>query len=198
MNNENTASLVYHLRDYLANINITELGPFLRLWPEPDAPLRFIPESTLPVLRWLPEMIQAAAVSTRTLVKKVAGCADRLAWGQTYSSDDFGSLFLERYGWTELVGQRGLVPSRHLACGLLLLGPETEYPMHRHEAEEVYIPLTVGTDWKRGEEGWIRRKPGLPIYHGTWIPHGMRTGSAPLMALYLWHGGDLTQKSIIV
>jgi hypothetical protein len=50
---------------------------------------------------------------------------------------------------------------------------------------------------KKGEEPWKYRPEGIPIYHKSWIGHGMKTGSAPLLALYLWRGGNLTQKSII-
>jgi hypothetical protein len=30
------------------------------------------------------------------------------------------------------------------------------------------------------------------------MPHAMRTEGAPLLALYLWRGGDLAAKSVIL
>ena len=92
---------------------------------------------------------------------------------------------------------RGLVKSRELACGFLMLGPDIEYPLHSHAAQEIYVPLTSQSLWKKGDELWKYRQEGVPIYHKSWVDHGMKTGSAPLLALYLWRGGNLTQKSHI-
>jgi hypothetical protein len=123
--------------------------------------------------------------------------ASYLTWNQTYSAEDFGAGFLEKYGWTEFIGQRGPIASYRMACGVLLLGPEIEYPRHSHEAEEVYVPLTGPTLWQRSDQDWTYRAPGRPVYHSSWVPHAMRTEKVPLLALYLWRGGDLVQKSRI-
>ena len=109
----------------------------------------------------------------------------------------FGENFLNNYGWTEIVGLRGPIASNTIACGFLLLGPNTEYPKHSHEAEEIYIPFSSDTLWFKGEEGGMPREIGVPIYHQPWVSHGMRTGVDPLLALYIWRGGDLCQKSHI-
>ena len=127
----------------------------------------------------------------------LAGIVDQIAWGQTYSAEDFGVEFLKNYGWTEFIGQRGPIPSEQMACGVLMLGPQVEYPRHRHEAEEVYFPLTGQTRWQQGNQGWTLRPLGQPIFHAPWVPHAMKTGVSPLLALYLWRAGDLTQKSLI-
>ena len=83
-----------------------------------------------------------------------------------------------------------------MACGVLMLGPQVEYPRHRHEAEEVYIPLTGQTLWLQGNQEWTLHPLGQPIFHAPWVPHAMKTGAAPLLALYLWRAGDLKQKSL--
>ena len=124
--------------------------------------------------------------------------SNSLAWGQTYSAQDFGLGFLEKYGWTEIIGQRGPIASDRIACGFLLLGSQVEYPRHRHEAQEVYVPLTGKTLWLQGNQDWNYRTPGLPVYHASWEPHAMRTETVPLLALYLWRGGNLVQKSLLM
>ena len=143
------------------------------------------------------EAVAATHKKALFLVDTLSSVAGQIAWGQTYSVDDFGSGFLEKYGWTELIGLRGPIASECIACGFLMLGPEIEYPRHRHEAEEVYIPLTEPTFWLRGNEDWVSRTACRPIYHTSRIPHAMRTESVPLLALYLWRGGNLVQKSKI-
>ena len=182
-------------RALLAGFDQPELTPFLDEWPTADAARRIVEPRPLPVLRWLDQTPAMTVTEARPLVDEVVAAAGALAWGQTYAAGDLGERFLERYGWSELIGLRGPIASDRLACGVLLLGPEIEYPPHSHAAEEIYLPLAGTADWLRGGEGWRRRRPGELIHHPSGIAHAMRTGEQPLLALYLWRGGDLAQKS---
>ncbi|MBC2837272.1 dimethylsulfonioproprionate lyase family protein [Paragemmobacter straminiformis] len=168
---------------------VPEAAPFLADWPG-GAERRAQTAGTLPVCRWLGGM-------AGDLAGMVAGGAGALEWRQTYGAGDFGAEFLSRYGWTEVVGLRGPIPSERVAAGFLLLGPEVTYPPHKHEAEEVYLPLSGRAWWQKGEV-WRQVEPFTAIHHPGWVPHAMRTEGAPLLALYLWRGGDLAAKSEIL
>jgi mannose-6-phosphate isomerase-like protein (cupin superfamily) len=170
---------------------------FLAQWPRIVTPDRAAPASTLPVLRWLPHPEGPDADPRHRLVRRLHHLHARLTWSQTYRAEDFGADFLDRYGWTELIGARGPVASETLACGFLLLGPEVEYPDHYHVAEELYIALSGTALWRCGPGAWRAQPPGAILHHPPNMPHAMRTSREPLLALYLWCGGDLTQKSII-
>ena len=172
-------------------------APFLADWPHLVAtrPTRV---GRLPVCRWVASLEPLAAPATRALVRDFVAAADFLEWRQTYSAVDFGPEFLERYAWTELVGLRGPIGSEKVACGFLMLGPETEYPAHAHEAEEIYLPLAGEALWMRGEESFVARAPGAMIEHSSWTPHATKTREDPLLALYVWRGGNLAAKSEIV
>jgi hypothetical protein len=189
--------LITLLHGFLKGLDDVHINSFLTDWPTAKTPTRFIVRLPLPVLSWIPAALSARHKEAALVVDTLSSVANQIAWGQTYSVDDFGSGFLERYGWTELIGLRGPVASERIACGFLMLGPRIEYPRHSHEAEEVYIPLTEPTFWMRGNEDWVSRTACRPIYHTSRIPHAMRTESTPLLALYLWRGGNLTQKSHI-
>ena len=93
--------------------------------------------------------------------------------------------------------ERGPIASRRLAVGFLLLGPDVAYPLHSHEAEEIYLVLSGTAAWRRGGEPWRDEAPGALIHHPSRAPHAMRTEREPLLALYAWRGGDLAQKSTI-
>ena len=123
--------------------------------------------------------------------------AGDLDWRQTYSSADFGQRFLDNYGWSEWIGERGAFISDAIACGVLMLGPDTEYPAHSHEAEELYLPLAGRAWWRAGESDWRLREAGTWIHHPAWTIHAMRTGAEPLLAAYVWRAGDLSAKSRI-
>lgn len=188
------ANLIY---DYLAGMDDTGLAPFLADWPSKPFKTRSVSQSRLPVLSYLPELATADDTNTQRIIKLLLTSAEDLNWGQTYSTKEFGTAFLEKYGWMELIGLRGQIKSSDIACGFLLLGPDTEYPKHSHEAREVYVPLASQAQWVRGNGEWISRPANVPIYHDSGLAHGMRTGDKPLLALYLWQGGDLAQKSHI-
>jgi len=161
-----------------------------------DMPARQLDARPLAVVRHLPACT-ASSKRGEKLVTSLADKADRLHWGQTYAASDFGQDFLDGYGWVELFGTRGHFANDVVAGGFLLLGPGISYPDHHHVAEEIYIPLTGGAQWRKGEGGFVRRAADEVIHHPSNVNHAMRTGPEPLLALYLWRGGPLAQKSVI-
>jgi mannose-6-phosphate isomerase-like protein (cupin superfamily) len=183
------------LRIWLASLDEPVLRPFLEpLWRAERR--RFPAPIGLPVLSWLDVLPGGAAKRTAALVTEAIQSSGELAWGQTYGAADFGQRFLERYGWTELAGQRGPFYSDEVAAGLMMLGPDTDYPAHRHVAEEFYIVLSGTASWSR-DEVVGEQAPGRLIHHPSMMWHGVATSDQPLLTLYLWRGGDLTQKSEI-
>jgi hypothetical protein len=178
----------------LNSLAAPELAPFLADWPRTQQ-RRAVVSRTLYVLRWLPEAARDAPSFGHALVKSLCRAAPSLAWGQTYTVSELGADFLENYGWSELIGEHGPIPSEQIACGWLLLGPGTLYPRHRHEAEEIYLPLAGRAAWQQGDGLWREKSPGTLIHHGRDEPHAMRAGDRPLLALYVWRSADLSQKA---
>jgi hypothetical protein len=187
-------ALAAALERLLAALATPLLAEFLSAWPRPDA-ARAVDAAQIPVLRHLPLAGRAAPPAYTSFVAELARHGDALAWRRSYPSGAAPEAFLDNYGWTELVGLTGPVPSRELAAGLLLLGPHTCYPPHRHEAEEVYVPLAGTAGWRRGAAPWIHAPPGSVIHHPRWMTHSMQTGAEPLLAAYLWRSDDLGQKA---
>jgi hypothetical protein len=184
-------------KELLKGLLAPELAPFLDVWPRASGQRRVEPNA-LPVLRWLPEARETAPAFSYQFVAALVEAAPRLEWRRSYGVAEVGAAFFDNYGWTELMGLEGPTPSEHLACGVLLLGPQLTYPPHWHEAEEIYVPLAGAASWKCGSEAWRERRPGTVIHHARHEPHAMRTGASSLLALYLWRSHDLTQKSRLV
>jgi hypothetical protein len=107
----NLIALLAAIRDFLGGINDVHIESFLSDWPSANCITRPVLPHRLPVLSWLPAAVKAAGKNTEGIVKMLAAQANRIAWGQTYSAQDFGLGFLEKYGWTELIGQRGPIAS---------------------------------------------------------------------------------------
>jgi hypothetical protein len=188
-------ALVIAIRSFLEGLDNVRLKPYLAEWPSEYDITRAILPHELPILSCLSVAVKTAGEKTEHMVKMLASLSNYLTWGQTYSLQDVGVGFLEKYGWTEFIGLRGPIASKRIACGMLFLGPQVEYPRHWHTAEEVYVPLAGKALWQQGNQAWAYREIGQPIYHATEEPHAMRTYNLPLMALYLWRGGNLVQKS---
>jgi hypothetical protein len=160
-------------------------------------PERALTPNALPCLRHLDRIAGMAAAPERGLVEGLTSRANALHWGQTYTAADFGEAFVENYGWLEVFGTRGHFSNDRIAAGFLILGPNLLYPDHHHLAEEIYIPLTGGTGWRKDESEFRERDAGEVIHHPSNVSHAMRTGIEPLLALYLWRGGPLAQRPII-
>jgi len=197
MSNKKIINLVDIIYKYLASIDDSKLFTFLANWPSSSFKFRSTSNHLLPVMSYLSEIESNENDGSLAVINCLKECAESLYWGQTYTTEDFDETFLSNYGWTEIIGLRGPVASNDIACGFLMLGPDTEYPKHSHEAEEIYIPFNSQTLWIKGNENWMPEQVGVPIYHPSRITHGMRTGPSPLLALYLWQGGNLVQKSVL-
>ncbi len=189
-----SVNIAARTKQMLHSLGQDSLAPYLADWPGAARP-RALAASDLPVLRWLPAICGDAAAFAADLVAALCREAPSLAWRQTYSSKELGAAFLDNYGWSEIVGSNGALASERLACGFLILGPSTLYPRHRHEAAEIYLPLSGTAAWQQGDGVWRERAPGTLIHHAGGEPHAMRTGRSPLLALYLWRGPGLTQKA---
>jgi hypothetical protein len=158
-------------------------------------PPRNVAPHGLPCLVHLDRCAEIAGELALPLARLLRDNAEKFRWGQTYTAADFGQKFIDNYGWLEVFGTRGHFANDAIAGGFLILGPGIEYPDHYHVAEELYIPLTSGTEWRMGGDEWRRRAAGEVIHHASNIGHAMRTGDEPLLAFYLWRGGPLAARS---
>lgn len=153
--------------------------------------------SDLPVTFWLPQAAAKAPNSTVGLVSTLAKISNGLGWQQTYSKVDLGQHFLDHYGWFMLVGPDAPVPNSSLLAGFLLLGPDVEYPVHKHSAEEIYVILSGSASWKIGDADWQVKAAGNTIHNPPWQPHGMRTDQCePLLVGFMWNAGKVEKSQL--
>jgi mannose-6-phosphate isomerase-like protein (cupin superfamily) len=189
------ADVVAAARRLLAGLKSPLLADFLTHWPWGPSRSALEAPASLPGLRHLPAAAHRAPAFSAPFAGALASAAHALVWRRSYTPAQVGAQFWDNYGWTELVGLNGPVHCERLACGIMLLGPRVTYPLHHHEAEEMYVPLSGTADWKLGSHPWEAQAPGSVIHHPSNESHAMRTGEAALLALYLWRSDNLAQKS---
>jgi Dimethlysulfonioproprionate lyase len=157
----------------------------------------------LPVCRfWAPALETAKEQASLVgMVQALQALGPWLVWTQNpnYRRSPPSPDFLDRYGYAVIAGPAegppALAGHRALALGVLLLGPRTHYPQHRHPAIELYVPFSAG-EWWRGDGSWRNEPPGAVIHHGSEVAHATRTGDAPLLAIYLWSGDLATHARL--
>ncbi|MBY8977832.1 hypothetical protein KHP62_18610 [Rhodobacteraceae bacterium NNCM2] len=115
--------------------------------------------------------------------------AHRLPWKTGDDQLTMPSGFAGRYRFCEIVGPDGLIPHQTIRFGAYLQYAGIYYPLHSHEAEELYLPI-CGTArwWRDGVEGRFET-PGTLIRHASYERHATETAASPLLALWAWTGG---------
>ena len=148
----------------------------------------------LPVCRFWPEIL----VGGGKLVAPLGELSPHLNWMQNpnYVGAPPSADFLDNYGYAVLAGPGGLVATESMAMGILLLGPGTHYPTHRHPAVEIYVVAAGEAEWRKAEAPWRREPLGSVIRHETMVPHATRALDEPLLAVYLWRGDLKTHARI--
>ncbi len=188
--------LLAKTREYLTGFEKPVLARFLDVvdWSMEE---RMLSSKPLPCLRHLDRISSIAGEEVREVVRLLAENRNALHWGQTYVEADFGRHFIDNYGWLELFGTRGHFVNDRMAGGFLILGPNLHYPDHHHAAEEIYVPLSGRAMWRKGDGPYVERPAGAFIHHPSDVSHAMKTREEPLLALYLWRGGQLAARSTI-
>jgi hypothetical protein len=183
------------------------LSEFTRITRSIDAtkdwPGRNVSPERLPVSQfWDRALEEGARSAVDQLVSALRALGPSLSWAQNpnYRRHPPGPTFLDNYGYAVIVGPADGPPAiavdPRLALGVLLLGPGTHYPLHEHRAIEIYYTLTSDGEWWKGAGPWRREPPATAIYHAPNVPHAMRAGSLPLLALYLWRGDLATHATL--
>ena len=150
----------------------------------------------LPAAERLPSLCEHADAACALLLGLYERSARELHWEQSYRKQDdlVGDDMLAGYGFSEVVGKRGPFVSTRVRSGIGIWGPDIVYPIHRHEAEEIYLVMSGGAEFDVGGEV-SQRRAGDVVHVESMTPHGFRTTDDSLAVFYLWRNGDLRQTS---
>ena len=89
----------------------------------------------------------------------------------------------------QMIGPRGLIKSDQLLAGLFLLRQRLHYPLHQHQATEIYFGASGTVHIQHGIEGEIRQ---LLTGQFSLTPsnrlHALTAGDMPVLLLYSWLG----------
>ncbi|NOD76444.1 MULTISPECIES: dimethylsulfonioproprionate lyase family protein [unclassified Ruegeria] len=130
---------------------------------------------------------------TQPLIDAVKATTHLAHWKQTYTEEEVGADFLNRYGYYELFGPTGHFHSAQLRGYIGYWGAGLNYDWHSHQAEEIYLTLAGGALFKvEGDETFVG--PNQTRLHSSRQSHAMITTDQPILTFVLWRGdgmGDL-------
>lgn len=182
------------LIDHSIQGNESEYRPVRRLLAmlavEPRRPAPEAPRELPAVRFWDAELNALRIGSGSALAPLLQQLTPRLHWWQDehYTVANVGADFMKNYAQTELVGTRGLCHSHTLSLGVLLMGPDTFYPAHRHPAEEGLYVLSGRGTWHLDKGPTISLPPGGVVYIPAEGAHAFWSFEAPMVAVYFCHG----------
>lgn len=134
---------------------------------------------------------------TATLPPLLQAAQDRVQWRRTYSADQVGEDFTNRYGYIEIWRPKGHF---HHAISRGFEGfwdKGLVYDWHHHRPEEIFYVLagsalcrTDGASDETLVQGGHRR-------HSAMVGHMLETPTAPLLIFALWRGDDLGSLGVM-
>ena len=94
--------------------------------------------------------------------------------------------FEDNHANAMIIGPGGAERRSDVWIGMSLVAPHVRYPDHDHPPEETYLVLSEG-EFMQGRGNWTTPGIGGTLYNPPGILHAMRSGAAPLLALWaLW------------
>jgi hypothetical protein len=127
------------------------------------------------------DLLDEALASPTPLNLALRAIASDLTWYRRPGGDD---RFQQSHANTMLLGLNGLESREDLWIGATLMAPNTDYPIHHHPPEEIYLVLSEG-DWWREGSGWFTPGVGGTLYNRPDVRHAMRSHAGPLFALWV-------------
>ncbi|MBV6632005.1 MAG: cupin domain-containing protein [Alphaproteobacteria bacterium] len=130
-----------------------------------------------------------------TLADAVNSAIHNLDWSPVYGGGGVDQRLADGLFTAQAAGNYGGFNSDHISAGLFLLAPHLRYPLHTHEAEEVYYCISGEVDIQHGYDGApVTLTPGHHSYTPAHRLHGLTTREQPALLAYSWHG-DLRCKT---
>ena len=111
--------------------------------------------------------------------------ANQVVWHE--ASRGVPDLFKGGYAFAEVIGKQGLMQSDSIRLGLFLQKPDIDYPLHAHDADELYLILSGNASWQI-EDLEFRVGPGSIVHHHTSEAHATFTDELPIFAVWIWTG----------
>lgn len=113
-----------------------------------------------------------------------------LSWGGSYQNSGPVAAVAQQMVWGEVIGRNGLVKSDAIKLGFFLLSPGMIYPLHGHNAHEIYSVVSGAMTVVLGLDHPVSRLVEAPGHSVTpeAKAHALQVGPKPVLIVYCWTG----------
>tara|TARA_B100001996_G_scaffold89911_1_gene66707 strand:+ start:12932 stop:13705 length:774 start_codon:yes stop_codon:yes gene_type:complete len=122
-----------------------------------------------------------------SLENSLLSISNKLDWYKIINGTNLDKKLVNGLFAAQLCGSRGLIKSDEIYLGLFLLAPNLLYPLHQHEALELYHVCAGNIEISHG-----RKKNPFKVSQGNFSltpsnqVHSLRTGPDPCLFSYIW------------
>ncbi len=181
-------------RDWIALVSairdLHAVSPDLRAFCRfPDALVPCMPEPRpIPASRIVAGSELAGTNASQPAIDAIRKTAPLAKWQRTYSEDEVGADFRNRYGYFQLIGPNGVFRTSEMQGYVAYWGDGLSYDWHHHEAEELYYVLAgEATFYAQGMDDFAATAGDVRM-HASDQDHAMQTFDKPVLAYVAWRG----------
>jgi len=140
----------------------------------------------------------ALAAAVGTAGELIGSVVHEVGWAKPYpeyAGEPDMDAMRANYSYAPIIGSAtdvisgGAVAAPYLSdevfVGLVLQGPDCDYPSHVHKSEEIFWVAAGTSDWQKGDV-WRVEEPGGVIHHESGVRHATVTRDRPLLMLFAW------------
>ena len=184
LENQNDKTLLKFFLEDLRNLEIEDFSGIDEVSSRKDFPIN--------VQKYLKE-IKNGIHKSSTLDFSLFDISKYLNWYQLFDGEGIDPALAEGLFAAQIVGKKGLVKSSNFYMGLFLLCPNVHYPLHQHNALEIYYALSGTLQLQHG-----RKKMPFLIKNGEYSitpsnqVHSLTTSNEPCLLCYMWVSGTGT------
>ncbi len=177
---------------YLAGLSgsgIAEARAGLSRWGGGPVELPGDPSRNPVVERWMAPALDQLAPSHPALAHAIGLAAPHLGWitYDGYPAEMIGAGFAGGHAYSSLIGEEGAIAAPDWDLGLFLIAPHVLYRDHRHQAPELYAPLTGPHGWRFGPGRPLTIRPAHePVWNDPFVPHLTKVGPVPFLCIFCW------------
>ncbi len=139
--------------------------------------------------RWMPDALTDLALTHPALAGAIGAARPHLNWltFDGYPVEDVGAEFASGHAYASIFGEDAAIPAIDWDIGIFLIAPHVLYRDHKHQAPELYAPLTGPHGWRFGPEKPLAIIPAhRPVWNDPFVPHMTKVGPVPFLSLYAW------------
>lgn len=194
--------LVEEVGRYFATLSgpgVAEVRAGIAAWQGGPARTRSKPVHAV-VEQWMASALDQLRQTHPALTSAIEAAVAHLPWlaYDGYPAEEIGADFAAGHAYAPIIGEDAAIPAVDWDMGLFLIAPHVLYRDHRHQAPELYAPLTGPHGWRFGPD---RPLTVLPAHRAVWndpfVPHLTKVGPTPFLCIYAWTKDVNTAAAVV-